>query len=135
MWYYLWILHYSLAKKAYRKRTRVKKGAWNLSITCSALLFLSILILSSNKLFIGNVINSGIVLAPIGGLIGVLITIPLIYLCQKVPRIKKIKTFRIVIKQTKNIKQWHAILYACLYAALYLFSLFLLISTIPNHHK
>jgi hypothetical protein len=132
MWlYYLWTLHYSIAKRAYRSRIKIRAGGpWNLSLVCLIIFFITIILLFSNREFIGGQIRLGNITGPMFGFLAVLILIPIMFLSRGITN-KKIKILRKVNRQIKNIKHWHAVLYALFYVAMFLFAMFLLISTIP----
>jgi len=133
--YYLWLLHYSLAKRIYRKRIKgLKKGAWSLSFLCIVLLLLFVTTLLTNKALMGGILGSRLTLAPIGGLIAVIILIPMLFLSRGLSK-KKIGTLRKVIVQTRNVKRIHSILYVSFFMILYLSTIAIWISTIPYHHR
>jgi O-antigen/teichoic acid export membrane protein len=135
MWYYIWTLHYLLVKKIYRKRIKgLKKGAWSLAFLCLLLLLIFILTLLMNKSLMGELIGSGVTLAPIGALIVALILIPILFLSQGLTR-KKINTLRKVIVQTQNVKRIFSILYISFFILLYISTIIIWISTVPYHSK
>jgi hypothetical protein len=135
MMYYLWMLHYSLVKRIYRKRIKgIKKGADSLAFLCLFLLILFILVLLTNKALLGKIIGSHVTLAPIGGAIAVIILIPLLFLCRGLTS-KKIGVLRRVIIQTRNVKHIYSVLYVSFLAALYILTIVVPILTIPHHHR
>ena len=133
MMYYLWMLHYSMAKKIYKKRIKgLKKGAWGLAFLCIVISILFLLTLLSNKAILGDIMGSGLTLAPIGGLIAAIILIPLFFLSNGLTS-KKISTSRKVIVQTRKIKRIHSILYVSFFVIVYISTIIIWKSSIHYH--
>ncbi len=131
--YYIWSLHYLLAKKIYRKRIKgLKKGAWSLAFLCVVILLLFTLTLLTNKALIGNILF-GAALAPIGGLVFAIILIPLLLISRNLTS-KKVNVLRKVIIQTRNVKRIHSILYVSFFVILYISTIIVWIMNVPYHH-
>jgi len=135
MMYYLWMLHYSLVKRIYRKRIKgLKKGADGLAFLCLFLLFLFILVLFANKALLGKIIGSHITLAPIGGVIIAVITILLFFLSPRLTG-KMIGALRKVIAQTRNVKYIYSVFYVSFFILLFILTIIIGVLTIPHHHR
>jgi hypothetical protein len=131
--YYFWMLHYSLVKKIFRKRRKsLKKSTWNLAFLCICLLFISVGVFIANKISLRSLITSKVTLAPIGGLVAVIILIPILFLLSGPLTHKKISVLRRVVKKTQNIKYFYSVLYVCFYLMLYIISFATLFSTRPT---
>ena len=130
-WIYLvWMLHYSLSKKILIiKGKGLKKVAWNLSFAYTLILTLFLTVLVINKDQLHSLVNSKIPLAPIGGLMVVLILIPIFFMFAGPKSNQKIKVLRKVVKMTHNINPFFSLLYGSFY-----FVLFRLIVHIMSTH-
>ena len=133
MLYYIWMLHYSLIKRIYReRRKKLKKVAGNIAFSCFFLLLLFILVLLSNKALLGNIIWSGVTLAPIGGAIVAILLIPLLFFYRGLTS-KKIGILRKVVSLTRNVKHIYSLLYISFFVVLYLSTIIIMIATVPHH--
>lgn len=131
--FYIWMIHYSLVKRIYKKRFKgFKRTVDGLSFFCSFILGLFILFLLIDKELFWKIIRSGIALAPIVGLVVVLMSIPFLFLSHKLTK-KKIGVLRKVIIQTQNIKHFYSVLYVSFYISLFILMLIIGIISMPHY--
>lgn len=135
MMYYLWMLHYALIKKLLGTGTKKsKKVVWNLSFFCIIILVLFVLTLLLYNGPLGNIMGSGIPLAPIGAVIAAILLTPLILMSRGLTGVK-ISRLRKIIIQTKNLNRIISFLYVIFFIVLYFEIINLMTQSMHNHGR
>lgn len=134
MIYYLWMLHYAVVKRIYRKRVKlVPKIADALAFSCILLLLVFILILVVNNTFLNSILKSNITIAPIACLFGAIVTFIFKMLTPRVTD-KMIGDLRLVVNKTQNLKHIYSVLYVSFYFLLFIAIIFISIWSVTHKY-
>lgn len=134
IFYYLWMIHYSIVKKTYRKRRKNFKETISFqAVFYSFIFFFFVFVSLINKELLWRAINSHVPLAPLGGLLGVIIILLILLSSHRLTN-RKVSILRKVSRQTRNIKHVYAILYACSFGVLFILTIIIgLSSWMPSY--